>query len=98
MNSIQCVIIFVKKKCMSIGIKLMKLRKNMQLSQEFLAFELNVSKTTLRKWEADESKPLIENLQKLSDYFNVQITYWFDSNDENKINDALLLQIKQFLK
>lgn len=83
---------------MSIGIKLMKLRKNLQLSQEYLALELNVSKTTLRKWEADESKPLIENLQKLSDYFNVQITYWFDINDENKFNDTLLLQIKQFLK
>jgi len=58
---------------MVLGDKLYKLRKDKKLSQEELALELQVSKTALIKWESNKSKPSINNLMKICDFYETDI-------------------------
>ena len=58
---------------MRLGDKLYQLRKDLGVSQEILALELNVSRTAIRKWEQNESKPSIDNLMLLCDYFKTDV-------------------------
>ena len=58
---------------MLLGDKLRKLRTIKGLSEEALALELMISKTALRKWEANDTKPSIDNLMKICDYFETDI-------------------------
>ena len=53
--------------------KLKKLRKENGLTQEDLAFKLNVSRQAITKWECDEGIPDIENLKQISILFGVSI-------------------------
>ena len=80
---------------MQLSLKLLQLRKNQRYSQEYVADEIGVSKTTLRKWEADESMPTLQNLQKLSDFYNVKMTFWFAEKDTREEKEALT-QLKEF--
>ena len=67
---------------MVLGEKLKRLRKSRGLSQEQLAAELNVSRQSISKWELGESKPEIENLIALSEFFNVSIDELLKINKE----------------
>lgn len=67
---------------MVLGEKLKRLRKSRGLSQEQLAAELNVSRQSISKWELGESKPEIENLIALSEFFNVSIDELLKMNKE----------------
>ena len=58
---------------MTLGTKLYNLRKNEDISLDKLAFELEISKTAIGKWESDKAKPSVENLLKLCDYYNTDI-------------------------
>lgn len=58
---------------MVLGEKLYKLRRLKKLSQEELALELQVSKTALIKWENNKSKPSINNLMKICDFYETDI-------------------------
>jgi transcriptional regulator with XRE-family HTH domain len=58
---------------MSFSIKLQTHRLERNLSQEALAEILNVSRQAVAKWENNQSLPDIENLIKLSDYFQTSI-------------------------
>lgn len=58
---------------MILGDKLYKLRKAKKLSQEQLALELTVSKTALIKWEQNESKPSLDNLMKICDFYEIDV-------------------------
>ena len=82
---------------MQLGLKLLQLRKKLNYSQKYVAIEIGVSKTSLRKWEADESTPTIENLQKLSRFYQVKITFWFEENENLKENDAIV-KLKELLQ
>jgi transcriptional regulator with XRE-family HTH domain len=53
--------------------KLYKLRKDQKLAQEELALELEVSKTALINWENNKSKPSIDNLMKICDFYETDI-------------------------
>lgn len=61
------------KNTMVLGDKLYKLRKDKKLSQEELALELEVSKTALINWENNKSKPSIDNLMKICDFYETDI-------------------------
>ena len=50
-----------------------KLRKSKNLSHEQLALELQVSKTALIHWEQNKTKPSIDNLMKICDFFETDI-------------------------
>jgi transcriptional regulator with XRE-family HTH domain len=58
---------------MILGEKLYKLRKKNNLSQEQLALELQISKTALINWENNKTKPSIDNLMKICDFYEIDI-------------------------
>lgn len=52
-----------------IGQKIKNKRKELNLTQEYLAKELNISRQAVSKWEKEISEPSMENLVKLSEIF-----------------------------
>ena len=57
----------------TLGDRIHKLRKENNISQEELAFALNVTRQTISRWENNSVKPTEENLKILSDYFKTDI-------------------------
>lgn len=68
-----------------IGQKIKNKRKELNLTQEYLAKELNISRQAVSKWEKEISEPSMENLIKLSEIFGVDIGYFKNEEDESKI-------------
>lgn len=56
---------------MTIGDRLLKLRKERNLSQEDLANELDVSRQTISKWETNQSVPDFDKIVPLCNYFGI---------------------------
>lgn len=56
-----------------IGKKIREYRKQKEITQDELATFMNVSKTSVSKWETGKSYPDITSLPKLAGYFNVTI-------------------------
>ena len=56
---------------MTIGDRLLKLRKERNLSQENLANELDVSRQTISKWETNQSMPDFDKIVPLCEYFGI---------------------------
>lgn len=69
------------------------LRNRMGLSQESLAFKLDVSRQTISKWELGVSYPEIDKLIELSEYFKVSIDYLLKGNDSGHISAQSLDRI-----
>ncbi len=55
--------------------RLYQLRRQAGLSQEELANIMDVSRQAVQKWESGASKPDMDNLTALADYFNVTLDY-----------------------
>ena len=56
---------------MTVGERLLNLRKEKRLSQEELANILDVSRQTISKWETDQSTPDFDKIVPLCDYFGI---------------------------
>ena len=56
---------------MTIGERLLKLRKERNISQEDLANVLDVSRQTVSKWETDQSQPDFDKIIPLCEYFGI---------------------------
>ena len=56
---------------MTIGERLLKLRREKNISQEELANELDVSRQTISKWETDQSQPDFDKIIPLCEYFGI---------------------------
>ena len=56
---------------MTIGERLLNLRKQKNLSQEELANILDVSRQTVSKWETDQSTPDFDKIVPLCNYFGI---------------------------
>lgn len=68
-----------------IGEKIKNKRKELNLTQEYLAKELNISRQAVSKWEKGLSEPSMDNLVKLSGIFGVDINYFKkDKKDEEE--------------
>ena len=68
-----------------IGDKIKNKRKELNLTQEYLAKELNISRQAVSKWEKGLSEPSMDNLVKLSRIFGVDINYFKkDKKDEEE--------------
>ena len=61
--------------------KIIYYRKKNMLTQEELAYQLNVSRQTITKWEAGIIYPNVEYLIKLSNLFGVSIDYLVKEDD-----------------
>lgn len=58
---------------MTVGEKIQKYRKDLNLSQEELGQKLLVSRQTISLWEKDQTVPTIDNLMRLSDIFGISV-------------------------
>ena len=56
---------------MTIGERLLKLRKERNLSQEELANVLDVSRQTISKWETDQTTPDFDKIVPLCEYYGI---------------------------
>ena len=56
---------------MTIGDRLLKLRKERNISQEELANVLDVSRQTISKWETNQSSPDFDKIIPLCNYFGI---------------------------
>lgn len=71
---------------MTVGEKIQKYRKDLNLSQEELGQKLLVSRQTISLWEKDQTVPTIDNLMRLSDIFGISVDEIL--NSENKEQNA----------
>ena len=58
---------------MNFAQKLQKRRKEVGFSQEQLAFELNVSRQAVSKWESGQGYPEVEKLIQLSELLGISL-------------------------
>lgn len=65
-----------------LGEKLVKLRKEKNLSQEQLAEKIDVTRQTISNWELNETSPNAEQLIKLAKEFNISIDNLLDNDIE----------------
>ncbi len=71
---------------MSIGKKILALRRKLDLSQEQMAQELHVSRQTISKWESDLSLPDMKTVLLMSELYDVSVTELLgveDSKDDS---------------
>lgn len=72
---------------MNIGDKIFEYRKKLNLSQEDLAFKLDVSRQSISLWETNQSIPAIDKLKKLAEIFDITLDELCDNNKSQLIND-----------
>lgn len=77
--------------------KIITLRKQKGLSQEELAYELEVSRQAVSKWEMGASTPDLDKIIKMSELFNVSTDYLL-KDEEQIIEDANVESIKRVSK
>ncbi|WP_084146029.1 helix-turn-helix domain-containing protein [Anaerovorax odorimutans] len=89
---------------MTLGEKLLQLRKSKNISQEKLALKLSVSRQAISKWELGESMPDTYNVVQLSKLFGVSIDYLLndeindiENNSQNIIKQKNLLKQIKFI-
>lgn len=65
-----------------IGLK--NVRKKLNLNQQKVAFDLNISREALSHYENGKRQPSLDLLLKMSDYFNVSINYLITGQEFKK--------------
>lgn len=71
---------------MEVGIKIKKLRENRRLSQEELAYQLDISQTKLSNIENGTTKAVdFEMLNKVCAFFGVDFEYFLENKQVNKV-------------
>ena len=73
------------------GKRLRELRKQKHLSQEELAKQLNISRSSIGMFEQGRRKPDFEMQEVFADYFNVNMDYLFGREDDPDI--ALVVEM-----
>lgn len=68
---------------MSLQVKIVLLRKQKGWSQEELAYQLDVSRQAVSKWESGSSIPEIDNIVQMSELFNVSLDYLLKGSDDD---------------
>lgn len=66
---------------MTFGEKIQKLRKEAGLSQEELAYQLDVSRQAISKWERDNGYPETEKIVRMSKIFHVTLDYLLNEEE-----------------
>ena len=66
------------------GNYLYQLRKKNNLTQRYVAYELEVSDKAVSKWERGNSKPDVDKLKLLAALYNVSLDDLLSYNKENK--------------
>lgn len=90
---------------MNLGDKLLELRKKKGLSQEEVAFELNVTRQTISKWETNQTTPDFDKIAPLCKLYEISTdelltgkkTEVVNGDNEDKKSNALILSVSIFL-
>lgn len=69
---------------MNIGQKINKLRLEKKLSMRELGDKVGVSHAHISKLESGINSPSVELLEKLAEYFDIDISYFFITEEEEK--------------
>ncbi len=77
---------------MSLGNKILNLRKSINITQEGLAEKLNVTRQTISKWELDETAPDIKQAKELSQIFNISLDELLDNDIQEVLMTKLAIQ------
>ena len=72
---------------MSLGIKIQKLRKKNNMSQEKLAESLNVSRQSVSKWELEQSVPELDKIIQMSNLFSISTDYLLKDVEQQNSNN-----------
>jgi transcriptional regulator with XRE-family HTH domain len=78
------------------GAKLRDLRSKKNLSLDELAHHLELSKTSISKWESDLSKPSTQNFLKICEFFEVEV-YDLVENVSNLFFKKLKFESNDFI-
>lgn len=68
-----------------IGEKIKKLRNRKGISMRELGDNLGVSHAHISKLESGINSPSVDLLEKLSDFFNIDLSYFFAKEDDDEI-------------
>ncbi len=69
---------------MSLGKRLVELRKMRKMTQEDLAKALGVSRGAVSMWEIDQRTPDPSTLQRIANYFGVSVDYLLGNNPQTQ--------------
>ena len=73
----------------SLGEKLLRLRKEMKMTQDDVAKIFGMSRTSFSKYENGNSAPPLQVLRKIAAIYNVGLEYLiFDENTSIRLNDS----------
>ena len=73
----------------SLGEKLLRLRKEMNMTQDDVAKILGMSRTSFSKYENGNSAPPLQVLRRIAAIYNVGLEYLiFDENTSIRLNDS----------
>ncbi|MBQ3835443.1 MAG: helix-turn-helix transcriptional regulator [Elusimicrobia bacterium] len=72
-------------------IKLLTVLKEKNLTQKELSKNLDIKEPIISRWMKGKSKPSTKSINKLANYFNVPVSYFYnneniDSNEKDLIN------------
>lgn len=63
--------------------RLKELRQNLHCTQEKIANDLNIARTTYRNYENGDREPSLEFLIKIADYFDISLDYLLGRQNNN---------------
>lgn len=67
--------------------KFSKLLQDRQLSTYRVSKDTGISQQTFSDWKIGKSKPKLDKLQKIADYFDVPVDYFLDNDNNDKKAD-----------
>lgn len=79
---------------MTIGEKILKLRKARGWSQEQLADRVGVSRQAVSRWESDSAKPDADNIIVLCDLFGISADYLLRDDYSGEQKPAMVSQVE----
>lgn len=74
---------------MTVGEKIIKLRKLTEMSQEDMSDALGIARQTISKWELEETPPRIENLLTICEFFDFPVDDIVDPDLDNFTDEYL---------
>lgn len=80
---------------MSLGLKLQKLRKSKNLSQEAFADIMKVSRQSVSKWELDQTYPEVSKLIEIADYFQITLDDLLRDSQKEPMDDIKSIEEAQ---
>lgn len=63
--------------------RLKELRQNLHCTQEKIANDLNIARTTYRNYENGDREPSLDFLIKIADYFDISLDYLLGRQNNN---------------